>query len=312
MAVRQDVGGAWSIALAFKNDARLSIPWAPRNFRSCGGILLRPLLFVALYLCVRTSVSSLDEMWWAGGVVSGVNVSGMMSSSKNMSSLNFVNLSSGISIGLLSCYFSMFQNLIGLYFSISGSSNYSSALWVLQHSLNFVYAIFVWLWFLPCLLFVFLYVALASLQDSSNHGARCFAHLFGFMLILRVLLLITPIFFASRIRNSSILLVRRSLSCLNVSDIVLNCFANMAVDVCAFQSFALLLYSATQSPYIHWWSSWLFISSSVVSAGGVELFGGGDGVWMAVGGGMGRWVAWGGWEVGDGGGGGVVAEVIGR
>ena len=86
----------------------------------------------------------------------------------------------------------------------------------------------------------------------------------------------------------------------------------MAVDVCAFQSFALLLYSATQSPYIHWWSSWLFISSSVVSAGGVELFGGGDGVWMAVGGGMGRWVAWGGWEVGDGGGGGVVAEVIGR
>jgi hypothetical protein len=123
LAVRQDVGGAWSIALALRNDARLRIPVSPRNFKSCGGILLRPLLFVALYLCARMLVSSLGEMWWAGGVVSGVNVSGMMSSSKNMSSLNLVNLSSGISIGLLSCYLSIFQNLIGLYFNMSGSSN---------------------------------------------------------------------------------------------------------------------------------------------------------------------------------------------
>ena len=43
--------------------------------------MLRPLLFVALYLWARISVSSLGEMWWADGVVSGVNVSGMMSSS---------------------------------------------------------------------------------------------------------------------------------------------------------------------------------------------------------------------------------------
>ena len=81
LAVRQEVGGTWSIALALRNDARLWMPWAPRNFNSWGGIVLRPLLFVALYLFARISVSSLGEMWWADGVVSGVNVSGMMSSS---------------------------------------------------------------------------------------------------------------------------------------------------------------------------------------------------------------------------------------
>jgi hypothetical protein len=229
-----------------------------------------------------------------------------------MSSLNLVNLSNGISMGLLSCYLSIFQNLIGLYFNMSGSSNWSCALWALQRSLNFLYATFVWLWFLPCLLFVFLYVALASLQDSSNHGARCLAHLFGLMLILRVLLWITPIFLASRMRNSSILLVRRSLSCLNVSEIVLNYFANIVVDVCACQICALLLYSATQSPWIHWWSSCIFSLISVLSSGGVESWGGGDGVGVAVGVWEGSWYDLERGELGVGGVGGVVAVVIGR
>ena len=121
MAVRQEVGGIWSIALAFRNVARLSIPFAPRNFSSWGGILLKPLLFVALYLWVNMWVSSYDEMWCLAGLVSGVYVSGMMSSSKNISLLNSVNLSSLTSTGLVSFCLSMFQNCLGLYFSISGS-----------------------------------------------------------------------------------------------------------------------------------------------------------------------------------------------
>ena len=72
MAVRQEVGGAWSMALAFRKVARLCVPVGPRNFRSCGGSLLRPLLFDALYLWAKISVSSSGEMWWSDGLVSGV------------------------------------------------------------------------------------------------------------------------------------------------------------------------------------------------------------------------------------------------
>lgn len=72
MAVRQEDGGACVIALSFRNVARLVIPYGPRNLSSYGGSLLRPLLFVALYLCSRMAVSSLLVMWWCAGLVSGV------------------------------------------------------------------------------------------------------------------------------------------------------------------------------------------------------------------------------------------------
>jgi hypothetical protein len=81
LADRQDAGGSYVIALAFKNVARLSIPAVPRNFNSCGGILLRPLLFVALYLCSRMPASSDCDMWWFAGFEMGVYWSGMISSS---------------------------------------------------------------------------------------------------------------------------------------------------------------------------------------------------------------------------------------
>jgi hypothetical protein len=48
-AVFQDAGGAAAIALSFRKVARLLIPAAPRNLRSCGGSLLFPRLLVALY-----------------------------------------------------------------------------------------------------------------------------------------------------------------------------------------------------------------------------------------------------------------------
>jgi hypothetical protein len=53
LAVRQEVGGAEVMALALRKVARLWTPAGPKNFRSCGGRVLRPLLFVALYLWSR-------------------------------------------------------------------------------------------------------------------------------------------------------------------------------------------------------------------------------------------------------------------
>jgi hypothetical protein len=127
LAVRQDGGGSRSIALAFINDARLVIPVGPRNLSSYGGSLLRPLLLSALYLYLSILVSSSVEMWWSDGVVRGVYVSGMMSSSWNICLLKFVNLSRFTSTGLVSCCLIMFQNNLGLYLSMSGSSSYSWA-----------------------------------------------------------------------------------------------------------------------------------------------------------------------------------------
>jgi hypothetical protein len=89
-----------------------------------------------LYLWVKIAVSSYVEMWCCVGLVSGVYVSGMMSSSKNISLLYSVNLSISTSIGLVSYCFSMLQNYLGLYFNISGSSNCIFALCLLQLSLN--------------------------------------------------------------------------------------------------------------------------------------------------------------------------------
>ena len=69
------------IALSFKNVARLEIPVSPRNLSSYGGILLSPLLFVALYLYSSMPFNSSVEMWWFSGFDSGVYWSGIMSSS---------------------------------------------------------------------------------------------------------------------------------------------------------------------------------------------------------------------------------------
>jgi hypothetical protein len=58
LAVFQEDGGGAAIALSLRKVAKLSIPAVPRNLRSCGGSLLFPLLFVALYLYFKISASS--------------------------------------------------------------------------------------------------------------------------------------------------------------------------------------------------------------------------------------------------------------
>ena len=155
--MRQEVGGSWSIALELRNEARHPITFSPRNFNSYGGSLLRPLLFAALYFALSISDSSWGEMWWAVGFVSGVYVSGGMSSLWKMSLVNFVNFAMLISTSLVSFCLSMFQNSLGLYLRMSGSSSYSCALWCLHLSLNVLYANFVSAFFFPCLRLACLY-----------------------------------------------------------------------------------------------------------------------------------------------------------
>jgi hypothetical protein len=138
--------------------------------------------------------------------------------------------------------FNIPQNYLGLYFRISGNSNCNLDLDFLQLSLNNPYAFLVSACFFPYFLFFYLYVYFAYLHDSSNHGARCFDHLFGFFYYLFVLLLITPAIFASSIRNSSTLLVRMSLSYSYYYTTVLNLAAKVVDEVCAFQIFALSMY----------------------------------------------------------------------
>jgi hypothetical protein len=157
LAVRQEVGGSWSIALVLRKVARHSIPFYPRNFNSYGGSLLRPLLFAALYLTLSMSDNSWGEMWWSVGFVSGWYVSGGMSSLWKMSLVKFVNFAMLISTSLVSFCLSIFQNSLGLYLSMSGSSSYSLARWCLQLSLNVLYACFVAAFFFPCLRLAYLY-----------------------------------------------------------------------------------------------------------------------------------------------------------
>jgi hypothetical protein len=162
-----------------------------------------------------------------------------MSSSKNISLLNAVNWVSGTSMAFVSFYLSIFQNCLGLYFRMFGNSNYILALCVLQLSLNFSYAFLVVACLFPCLCLLCLYSYFARLHDSSNQGARCFAHLFGLFYSRLRLLLITPAVFASAIRKSSTLLVQRALSSVYSYVILSNSVANLAVEVWFCQILAL-------------------------------------------------------------------------
>jgi hypothetical protein len=104
---------------------------------------------------------------------------------------------------------------------------------------------------LPCAYLICWYCFFAALHSSLYHGAMCFSHLLGFLLSVITVLLITSIFTASAIRNSSIFAALRSLSSVNFCTISSNVLVNNAVDVCSFHFRALVLYSSSFSPGIH-------------------------------------------------------------
>jgi hypothetical protein len=118
---RHVVGDSWSMALVFRKVAILFTPVLPRCFRSSSGILLIPELLLALKWCFNTICSSAGDMWFPYVSTSGVNVSGGIDSSKNIFSLNYLNAGNGNSVFSFSLFFSIPQNCLGLYFSISGS-----------------------------------------------------------------------------------------------------------------------------------------------------------------------------------------------
>ena len=106
-------------------------------------------------------------------------------------------------------------------------------------------------WCLPRARTSALYASLALLQCSLNHGAKCFAHLFGFLLGLFGITFTTPALLASSSRNASISAARASLSSANLAAVALNAAANSGDDVCDVHFVALALYSIRQSPVIH-------------------------------------------------------------
>ena len=142
-------------------------------------------------------------MLWLCYGISGVYLSGSMSSFQNMVLLYLINSSIGTFASSSWCYRSMFQNFRGWYFRMSGRVNYICALANLHCRLYSWYAASVSLCFLPLLSLHFLYTRFASLQMLLYHGAKCFAHLFGFAAIYFVCLLATPISNALSIRNCS-------------------------------------------------------------------------------------------------------------
>jgi len=148
-------------------------------------------------------------------------------------------------------YFSRFQKFRGFLFISSGKVNCIWALCFLHTLLYSWYACLVRLSCLPNALLCYLYVLRAFLQPSSNHGAKCFAHLLGFTFIVCCISLSTPASRASRIRNYSNYSVRWSLSSLYCVVILSNFCANLSLFVCSFHFHILRMYSLVSSLPIH-------------------------------------------------------------
>ncbi len=104
---------------------------------------------------------------------------------------------------------------------------------------------------MPFLRLICLYFYLASLHYVSNQGASCLAQRFGFFCIFETNVFTTPASSASRIRNSSILVVLSSLSCTYISVIASNAYVKVCVLLCIFHLFMLSTYSLVLSFPIH-------------------------------------------------------------
>ena len=110
---------------------------------------------------------------------------------------------------------------------------------------------------LPFFFTASLYLVRALWHAVSNHGAKCFAHLFGFFAVRFCDTFTTPASVASRSRNSSILLERSSFCFPYLFATASNAALNAGVDVCAFHLVALLPYSLRHSPSTHLYDSLL-------------------------------------------------------
>jgi hypothetical protein len=148
-------------------------------------------------------------------------------------------------------YLSSFQKALGFCFIKFGSINYMCALYFLHMYLYSLNAALVLLLFFPYDRLVYLYVCLAVLHVSPNHGAKCLAHRLGLRWILCSRILTTPACIASSIKNVSNRSVRSSLLSLYYIVILLNSIANFPSLVCALHFSMLCIYSLVSSRPIH-------------------------------------------------------------
>ena len=188
------------------------IPSAPICFRIWSGIWLKPELLFALNAFLIVYVSSAGVICSAPGVASGEYISSGSVSSWSMLLLCFANACGLRAEVSASFSFSIFQNYLGLYLSMSGIRICNCALFLTQHYLYSLYAYFAGVLDRPYVILCFLYCYFAFLHSSLYHGAMCFSHLLGFLLSVIVFLDITPNATASSIRNSSIFSALVSLS----------------------------------------------------------------------------------------------------
>ena len=259
LAVFHEAGGSAAIALSLRKDARLPIPAWPMNLSNCGGSRLFPRLLVALYLCFSTSCSSYAVINSCVGFSNAQYVSAVTLSSQNCCLLYSANQCSGIPKSSPFFYLSIFQNFLGFDFIRSGISNCNYARCLLHYRLYSQYAAQVSECRLPFLRLICLYLYLASLHDVSNHGASCLAQRFGFFCIFETNVFTTPASSASRIRNSSILVVLSSLLCTYCSVIASNAYVKVGVLLCIFHLVMLSTYSLVLSFPIH---SYLTVSTA--------------------------------------------------
>ena len=234
------LGGSWSIALLFRNDAMRIIPSLLICLRTYSGMLLRPELLFALKACCIMCVSSAGEMCWVVGSVIGVySSSGRVGSwkSSRLWAANSCSLSAEMSASL---DLSMLQNCLGRYFIMSGSSICNFARLRAQHCLYALYALWAGGLETPYDYLVCVQCCFAYLHSSLYHGAICFSHLLGFLFGVMDFFVITPAFTASSMRYSSIFSALRSLSAAYLSSIASNSWRNCVDAVCSRHLCALV------------------------------------------------------------------------
>ena len=137
--------------------------------------------------------------------------------------------------------FNIFQKRFGEYFSMAGRLICSLARFCLQHCLYSLYACCAGMLELPYFYLHDVHFNLAVLHSSLYHGAKCFSHLLGFLLSVRMVLVMTPAETASAIRNSSTCSARRSLLLAKVDYMSSNAVMKRVVDVCSLHLRALVL-----------------------------------------------------------------------
>lgn len=105
-------------------------------------------------------------------------------------------------------------------------------------------------WRFPCARDVALNAALVVLHCSLNHGAKCLAHLFGFLCMRDGTTVMTPASIAWVRRNYSMASARSSLLASNLAAVAMNASVNAWDDVWVFHFAALAPYSCRHSPGI--------------------------------------------------------------